>query len=200
MAEKSCVKDLSTQNLEVKKSCFLNGKLQGNKIPILRLSDFGSVQFKNLDVSESGSIILLDLSSISGGKISIYLPEITSNDIGVNYTFIQTVDVDYNTNQYIRTKYNNDKFVGGVKLLHNGTVSTNNDTNAKNFVSSNNKKIILLSGSKSSSGIGIGCYIKCVAILEGNTSSTSDDKLVWAVTGQVASAGASSSGQALLYS
>ena len=182
MAEKSCVKDLSTQNLEVKKSCFLNGKLQGNKIPILRLSDFGYVQFKNVDVSESGSIILLDFSS--GGEISIYLPEITSNDIGVNYTFIQTVDVDYNTNQYIRTKYNNDKFVGGVKLLHDGTVSTNNDTNAKNFVSSNNKKIILLSGSKSSSAEGIGCYIKCVAILEGNTSSTSDDKLVWAVTGQ----------------
>ena len=196
MAEKSCVKDLSTQNLEVKKSCFLNGKLQGNKIPIIRATDFGSL--KNLDVSESGSIILLDFSS--GGEISIYLPEITSNDIGVNYTFIQTVDVDYNTNQYIRTKYNNDKFVGGVKLLHDGTVSTNNDTNAKNFVSSNNKKIILLSGSKSSSAEGIGCYIKCVAILEGNTSSTSDDKLVWAVTGQVASAGASSSGQALLYS
>ena len=198
MAEKSCVKDLSTQNLEVKKSCFLNGKLQGNKIPIIRATDFGSL--KNLDVSESGSIILLDLFSISGGKISIYLPEITSNDIGVNYTFIQTVNGDYDFRNYIRTEYNNDKFVGGLKLLHNGTLSTNNDTNAKNFVSSNNKKIILLSGSKSSSGIGIGCYIKCVAILEGNTSSTSDDKLVWAVTGQVASAGASSSGQALLYS
>ena len=195
MAEKSCVKDLSTQNLEVKKSCFLNGKLQGNKIPILRATDFGSL--KNLDVSESGSIILLDFSS--GGEISIYLPEITSNDIGVNYTFIQTVDVDYNTNHYIRTKYNNDKFVGGVKLLHDGTVSTNNDTNAKNFVSSNNKKIILLSGSKSSSAEGIGCYIKCVAILEGNTSSTSDDKLVWAVTGQCTIGDSNGSGSTIFY-
>ena len=196
MAEKSCVKDLSTQNLEVKKSCFLNGKLQGNKIPIIRATDFGSL--KNLDVSESGSIILLDFSS--GGEISIYLPEITSNDIGVNYTFIQTVNGDYDFRNYIRTEYNNDKFVGGLKLLHNGTLSTNNDTNAKNFVSFNNETAIMLSDSKLTAAGGIGCYIKCVAILEGNTSSTSDDKLVWAVTGQVASAGASSSGQALLYS
>jgi len=195
MAEKSCVKDLSTQNLEVKKSCFLNGKLQGNKMPILRATDFGSS--KNLDVSESGSFILLDLSSILGGEINIYLPEITSNDIGVNYTFIQTINGDFGFRNYIRTKYNNDKFVGGLKLLYNGTVSTNNDTNAKNFISFNDKKAIMLSDSKLTAAGGIGCYIKCVAILEGNTSSTSDDKVVWAVTGQLTSAASYASGLAL---
>ena len=55
----------------------------------------------------------------------------------------------------------------------------------------------MLSDSKLTVAGGIGCYIKCVAILEGNTSSTNDDKVVWAVTGQLTSAASYASGLAL---
>ena len=63
MAESGCVKNVSVENLDVLGSALISGTLQGFKTPVLRQTVFTTA--KNLNVTESGSLILFDKDEAS---------------------------------------------------------------------------------------------------------------------------------------
>ena len=127
MAESGCVKNVSVENLDVLGSALISGTLQGFKIPVLRQTVFTTA--KNLNVTESGSLILFDKDEAS----TVTLPQITENDIGISYTFLETV-VSNNLRKIV-TKFDNDYLVGGVTNLFDGAVVDDADTGSVKFVS-----------------------------------------------------------------
>ena len=70
-----------------------------------------------LTTSQKGAIILLDKDEAT----TVTLPAITASDIGVYYTFIETVSSD--NARSIVTAYDNDYYVGGLVV---GTTAAEN--------------------------------------------------------------------------
>jgi hypothetical protein len=144
------------------------------KREVLRQTVFTTA--KTLTVAESGALILMDKNEAT----TITLPAITANDIGVNYTFIQTVVSDLL--RKIVTPYDDDHYVGGVTNLFDAAGDTDV---AVQFVSAGATDTIITLGDNNlaNAGGGLGAIVELTAVLTGNTADGGGAKLVWAVTG-----------------
>ena len=110
------------------------------------------------------------------------MPAITEADIGVSYTFIETVVSDLL--RKITTAYDNDYYVGGVSNLFDAA-KTDGSTGGLAFVSAGATDTIITLGDDNlaNAGGGLGATVTLTAILAGNTAGGGGAKLVWAVTG-----------------
>jgi hypothetical protein len=150
------------------------GALTGYRKEVLRQTVFTTAI--ELTVAQSGALVLLDKNEAT----TITLPPITSADIGVTYTIMQTVISDLL--RKIVTKYDNDYFVGGVTNLFDAAGDTDD---AVQFVSAGgtDTTIVLGDNDLANAGGGLGAMVTLTAILTGNTGASGGAKLVWAVTG-----------------
>ena len=148
--------------------------LRGGRQEVLRQTVFTTA--KTLTVQESGALILLDKNEAT----AIVLPAIGPSDIGVTFTFMQTVVSDLL--RKITTAYNNDYYVGGVTNLFDAAGDTDV---AVQFVSAGATDTIITLGDNNlaNAGGGLGAIVTLTAVLEGNTAAGGGAKLVWAVTG-----------------
>ena len=165
--------DLTLQNLDVG-AVEMTGSLQGYRCPVLRQTVFTTA--RTLSVQESGALILMDKNEAT----TITLPAITANDIGVTYTFMQTVVS--NLLRKIVTAYDNDYLVGGVSNLFDAAGDTDV---AVQFVSAGatDTTIVLGDNDLANAGGGLGANVTLTAVLTGNTEAGGGAKLVWAVSG-----------------
>lgn len=150
------------------------GELTGCRREVLRQTVFTTST--ELTVAQSGALVLLDKDEAT----TITLPAVTSSDIGVTYTIMETAASD--TVRKIVTKYDNDYFVGGVTNL----LDSAEDTDALvQFVSTggSDTTINLAQDNKAHAGGGLGAIVNITAVLTGNTGASGGAKLVWAVTG-----------------
>jgi len=189
MAEPGCLHDAHFQNVEVSGDTTLGGTFTGYRKTVLRQTVFTTAT--ELTVSQSGALILMDKNEAT----TITLPPITSADIGVTYTFMQTVVSDLL--RKIVTKYDNDYFVGGVTNSWDGT-KTDGSTGGIAFVSAGgtDTTIVLGDNDLANAGGGLGATVTCTAILTGNTGAGGGAKLVWAVTGNKVAQAETDSGAA----
>lgn len=151
-------------------------KIRGGYKEVLRQTVFTTA--KTLTAAESGAIVLLDKDEAT----TITLPAVTADDIGINYTFIETVAS--NTLRKIVTAYDNDYLVGGVTNSFDGA-KTDGSTGGVAFVSagSTDTTITLGDDDLANAGGGLGATVTVTAILTGNTADGGGAKLVWAVVG-----------------
>ena len=154
----------------------LGSTFQGFRKPVLRQTVFTTAT--ELTVGQSGALVLLDKNEAT----TITLPQITSSDIGVTYTFIETVASDLL--RKIVTKFDNDYLVGGVTNSFDGA-KTDGSTGGIAFVKtgSTDTTIVLGDDNLANAGGGLGATVTCTAVLTGNTTNGGGAKLVWAVTG-----------------
>lgn len=152
---------------------------------ILRQSNFAAKALV-LTAAQNGALILLDKDE----ECIVTLPKIMANDIGISFSFIQTV-VSNNLKQ-IKTKFAKDYFVGGLANLTSAV-----ENGSKLYVIVNDKPIIQLDADLTNGAGAIGSVVNCTAILTGNTGDADGNKLVWAVDGVIGGAGADGDGTKL---
>lgn len=172
----------------VANSVTLAGELNGYRRPVLRQTVFTTTT--TLTTADSGSVILLDKDEAT----AITLPAIGANDIGVTYTFIQTVAS--NNDRTINTAYDNDYFVGGVTLNFDGASTDSTGTYAFITAGSTDVQITFDDDLPNAAG-GVGSQVTCTAVLTGNTASGGGAKLVWAVEGSMIAQAENSNGTAI---
>lgn len=167
--------DLILQNLDVG-DVEMTGSLQGYRRPVLRQTVFTTA--RTLSVQESGALVLLDKNEAT----TITLPAITASDIGVTYTFFQTVVSDLS--RKVVTAYDNDYLVGGVANLFDAA-KTDGSTGGIAFVSAGATDTTAVIGDNNlaNAGGGLGAITTFTSVLTGNTEAGGGAKLVWAVTG-----------------
>ncbi|MAF26051.1 hypothetical protein CL634_10840 [bacterium] len=156
---------------------------------VLRQTVVSVLAAKTLTVAESGALILLDKDE----AVTFTLPPITSNDVGVNYTFVETVVS--NLSRRIATYYDNDYLVGGVSNLFDAA----GDTDVLvTFVSAGATDTIITLGDDNlaNAGGGLGANVTLTAVLTGNVANGGGAKLVWAVTGTKIAQAATDTGAA----
>jgi len=151
----------------------------GHRRQVLRQTVFTTA--KTLTVEESGALILLDKDEAT----TITLPAITVNDIGVEYTFLETVGS--NNARSIATAYNNDYYIGSLMMLPSAVWAsgTAQDDAAFDVIAGSTDKTLTLDGNGSNTAGGVGCMIVLTAVLTGNTAAGGGAKFVWAVTGRI---------------
>ena len=143
---------------------------------VLRQSDESDTSI-TLTVAQSGALILFDENE----AYSVTLPAITIGDIGVTYTFMETVVSDLL--RKITTAYDNDYYVGGVVNAFDAA----GDTDVMiGFVSAGATDTIITLGDDNlaNAGGGLGNTVTLTSVLTGNIASSGGAKLVWAVTGK----------------
>lgn len=150
-------------------------KIRGGYKEVLRQTVFTST--KSLSAAESGAIVLLDKDEAT----TITLPAVTAADIGINYTFIETV-VSNNLRKIV-TKYDNDYLVGGVTNSFDGASTDSQGTVAFVSAGGTDTTITLGDDDLANAGGGLGATVTVTAILTGNTGAGGGSKLVWAVVG-----------------
>lgn len=162
------LKRLDVKDLEV------SGGLQGQRCPVLRQTVFTTA--RTLSVQESGALVLMDKNEAT----TITLPQIAAADIGVTYTFMQTVVSDLL--RKVVTAYDNDYLVGGVNNLFDAAGDTDV---AVQFVSAGatDTTITLGDNNLANAGGGLGATVTLTAVLTGNVAASGGAKLVWVVTG-----------------
>lgn len=160
--------------------------LDMNQRRILRASDFTGDAY-TLTVGDSGKIILLDEDAAT----TITLPQVTAGDIGITYTIIETVAS--NNDRTINTAFDNDYWVGGVANL-----PTAAESGAKTFVPAGATDTQITFDDNLTNGAGaLGSFVRCTAILTGNTADGGGAKLVWLVEGVMGTADANGTGAAI---
>ncbi len=152
------------------------GELTGCRREVLRQTVFTTAT--ELTIAQSGALVLLDKDEAT----TITLPAVTSSDIGVTYTIMESVVS--NTARKIVTKYDNDYFVGGVTNSFDAA-KTDGSTGGIAFVSTGgtDTTINLAKDDEANAGGGLGAIVNITAVLTGNTGAGGGAKLVWAVTG-----------------
>ena len=143
---------------------------------VLRQSDDSNTAI-TLTVAQSGALMLLDENE----AYTITLPAITQADIGVHYTFMETVVSD--TLRKVVTAYDNDYLVGGVVNAFDAA----GDTDVLiGFVSAGatDTTIVVSDGNLANAGGGLGGIVTLTSVLTGNIADGGGAKLVWAVTGK----------------
>ena len=143
---------------------------------VLRQSDDSDTAI-TLTVAQSGAIMLLDENE----AYTITLPAITTGDIGVSYTIMETVVSDLL--RKVVTPYDNDYLVGGVVNAFDAA----GDTDVMiGFVSAGatDTTIIVSDGNLANAGGGLGGIVTLTAVLSGNGAYGGGAMLVWAVTGK----------------
>jgi len=140
-----------------------------------------------LTTAQKGSIILLDKDEAT----VVTLPAITSSDIGVYYTFIETVASD--NARSIVTAYDNDYWVGGLVV---GTTPA--ESGSKSFVPAGGTDTTITFDDNLANGMGaLGSTVTLTSVLTGNTGAGGGAKLVWAVSGHVGTSDANGDGTAI---
>ena len=182
--------ELILQNLDVG-DVEMTGSLQGYRCPVLRQTVFTTA--RTLSVQESGALVLLDKDEAT----AITLPAITAADIGVTYTFIETVASNHD--RTINTAYDNDYFVGGVHILPSAAwgSGTAQDGGVFGLVAGATDVQLTFDDNLANGAGGLGSQVKCTAVLTGNTASGGGGKLVWAVEGSMMTADPNGDGTAV---
>ena len=144
---------------------------------VLRQSDDSDTAI-TLTVAQSGALVLFDENE----AYTITLPAITTADIGVHYTFMETVVSDLL--RKIVTAYDNDYYVGGVTNTFDAA-KTDGSTGGIAFVSAGGTDTIITLGDDNlaNAGGGLGANVTLTAVVTGNTGAGGGAKLVWAVQG-----------------
>ena len=159
---------------------------------VLRQSDDTDTSI-TLTVAQSGALVLLDENE----AYAITLPAITAGDIGVNYTFMETVAS--NTDRTIDTAYNNDYYVGGVHVLPSAAWAAGTAQDDGVFgLSAGSTDVQITFDDNLADGAGhVGSWVKVTAILAGNIEAGGGAKLVWAVSGNMGTADPNGTGAAI---
>ena len=133
-----------------------------------------------LTVAQSGALILLDKNEAT----TVTLPAITSADIGVNYTFVETLASDLLRS--VVTAYDDDCIIGGFGLHFDGASTDATGTIAfKSIVVGDAIVRFKFDDDLNNGGGGVGSTIKLTAIAAGNTGAGGGDKAAWLLTGNV---------------
>ena len=144
----------------------------------------------SLTVEQSGALILLDKNEAT----AITLPAITSDDIGVTFTFLETVAS--NLARSITTAYDNDYIVGGLSIGFDAADS--GATDHVGAVVASAKKTVSFDGDLANAGGGAGSTVTLTAISIGNTAAGGGAKSVWALTGHMVNVANNGTGSAFL--
>ena len=167
-------------------------RISNSQREVLRQSDDTDTSI-TLTVSQSGALILLDENE----AYAITLPAITSSDIGVNYTIMETVAS--NTDRTINTAYDNDYYVGGVHVLPTAAWGSGTAQDGGVFgLAAGATDVQITFDDNLADGAGhLGSFVQLTAILTGNTASGGGAKLVWSVTGNMGTADPNGTGAAI---
>ena len=159
---------------------------------VLRQSDDSNTAI-TLTVAQSGSLVLFDEDE----AYAITLPAITINDIGVNYTFMETVAS--NNDRTIDTAYNNDYYIGGVHILPSAAWAAGTAQDDGVFgLSAGGTDVQITFDDDLANGAGhVGSWVKVTAVLAGNVGAGGGAKLVWAVCGNMGTADPNGTGAAV---
>ena len=166
--------------------------LRDYRVEVLRQSDDTDTSI-TLTTAQSGALVLLDENE----AYAITLPAITAVDIGVNYTFLETVAS--NTDRTINTAYDNDYWVGGVHVLPSAAWGSGTAQDGGVFgLSAGATDVQITFDDNLADAAGhVGSWVKVTAILAGNTTSGGGAKLVWAVSGNMGTADPNGDGTAI---
>ena len=160
---------------------------------VLRQSDDNNTSI-TLTTAQSGALVLYDEDE----AYAITLPAITAADLGVNYTFMETIAS--NNDRTIDTAYDNDYYVGSLVVLPSAVWAsgTAQDGLAANTIANAANDVQLTFDDNLANGAGgVGSIVTLTAIVAGNTGAGGGAKLVWAVTGQMFSSDPNSDGTAI---
>ena len=162
------------------------------RVEVLRQSDDTDTAI-TLTVDQSGAIMLLDEDE----AYAVTLPAITANDIGVTYTFMETVAS--NNDRTVNTAYDNDYFVGGVHVLPTAAwgSGTAQDGGVFGLSAGSTDVQITFDDNLADCAGHVGSWVKVTAVLTGNTASGGGAKLVWAVQGNMGTADPNGTGAAI---
>ena len=142
---------------------------------------------RTLTVFESGALVLLDEDE----AYAVTLPAVTSADIGIQYTFVETVASD--NDRTINTAYDNDYWIGGVANL-----PTAAEAGAKTFVPAGGTDVQITFDDNLANGAGaVGATVTVTAVLTGNIAASGGAKFVWCVEGVMGTADANGNGTAI---
>ena len=149
-------------------------RISNSQCEVIRQSDDTDTAI-TLTVSQSGALVLLDEDE----AYTITLPAITSDDIGVNFTFMETV-ASNNLRKFV-TAYDNDYLIGGVT----NTFDAVGDTDGLiTYVSTGaTDTTVSFDDDLDNCGGGVGANVKITAVLTGNVAAGGGSKFVWAVSG-----------------
>ena len=173
------------------------GAQSGIKKEVIRQTD-GTISWNDgdyaLTVSQSGATILFDKDEAT----TVTLPAITAADIGITYTFVETVAS--NNARKIITKWDEDNFIGSIVLLPSavwaaGTAQDDLDIFCTADTSQDNT--ILFDDNETNGAGAVGSKITLTAVVTGNTADGGGDKSVWLVSGYMGTADPNSSGAAV---
>ena len=160
---------------------------------VLRQTDDSNTSI-TLTVAQSGAIMLFDEDE----AYAITLPAITIGDIGVNYTFMETIAS--NNDRTIDTAYDNVYYVGSLVVLPSAVWAsgTAQDGLAANIVANSANDVQITFDDNLANGAGgVGSIVKLTAVVTGNTGAGGGAKLVWALTGQMFTADPNGDGTAI---
>jgi len=160
---------------------------------VLRQSDDTDTAI-TLTVAQSGALVLYDEDE----AYAITLPAVTKDDIGISYTFMETIAS--NNDRTIDTAYDNDYYVGSLVVLPSAVWAsgTAQDGLAANTIANAANDVQITFDDNLANGAGgVGSIVKLTAVVTGNTGSGGGAKLVWAVTGQMFTADPNGDGTAI---
>ena len=146
-----------------------------------------------LTTAQSGALVLYDEDE----AYAITLPAITSSDIGVNYTVMETVASGYD--RTINTGYDNDYYVGGVHVLPTAAWGSGTAQDGGVFgLAAGATDVQITFDDDLANGAGhLGSFVQLTAILTGNVAASGGAKLVWSVTGNMGTADPNGTGAAI---
>jgi hypothetical protein len=188
MASVKSTKQVFLKDMTVNADMKVNGSITGARREVLRQSVFGTT--RTLDVAESGALVLLDADAVT----TITLPRVTASDIGISYTFLESLASD--EARKIQCGDADDLLVGGVTLGFDGASTDATGTYA--FISTGAADFAMSFNDDLTNGAGgLGSIVTVTAILTGNTGTGDADKLVWAVEGRMVAQAENSNGSAI---
>ena len=167
-------------------------RISNSQREVIRQSDDDDTAI-TLPTSQSGALVLLDEDE----AYAITLPAITSSDIGVHYTFMETVASS--NDRTIDTAYDNDYYVGGVHVLPTAAWGSGTAQDGGVFgLAAGATDVQITFDDNLANGAGhVGSWVDLVAVLTGNTASGGGAKLVWSVTGNMGTADPNGTGAAI---
>ena len=167
-------------------------RISNSQREVIRQSDDDDTAI-TLTTSQSGALVLLDEDE----AYAITLPAITSSDIGVHYTFMETVASS--NDRTIDTAYDNDYYVGGVHVLPTAAwgSGTAQDGGVFGLAAGATDVQITFDDNLANGARHVGSWVDLVAVLTGNTASGGGAKLVWSVTGNMGTADPNGTGAAI---
>jgi len=147
----------------------------------------------SLTVEQSGALVLLDKDE----AVTITLPQITAKDVGVTYTFVESLASD--NLRSVVTAFDDDCIIGGFSQGFDAGSTDSTGTFAhKSFAIGAAVVRIKIDDNLANAGGGPGTHFTCTAIAEGNVAASGGDKAVWLLTGHFVAQAEAGTGAAFL--